>query len=153
MHVDETPSWARKWALPILALVALFLLPWTAWLTVTLPARHVSEHWDAAWVGFDVAEFVALAATAFGIWRRTAWLQAAAAAAGTLLCADAWFDVLLSHGDRKFWVAVAEAVVAEIPLAAVCFWIAVDAARFWARWQRLLPTLTSRGGRRAPARE
>ncbi len=129
---------AWRWALPVLATVAVLLLPWTAWLTVTLPSRHVSEHWDTAWVGFDLAEFITLALTAYGVWKRTSWLQAAAAAAGTLLLADAWFDVLLSAGGEKFWVAVVEAFVAELPLAALCFGIAYDVSRFIARWRHLV---------------
>ena len=94
-----------RWIVAILALVSIALLPWVLWLTVTLPSRHVSEHWDAAWVGLDVAEIVAFALTAFATWRRKPWLQAAAAAAGTLLLTDAWFDVLLSTGDEKVWLA------------------------------------------------
>lgn len=131
-------SWARRRALPILTVVALLLLPWTVWLTVTLPARHVSQHWDAAWVGFDVAEIFAFGATVLGIYRRAVWVEVAAAACGTLLIADAWFDVLLSTGDEKVWIAVAQAVVAEVPLAALCFWIALDVARFLSRWAEVL---------------
>src|ERR671936_770397 len=74
-----------RWVITILLLVAIALLPWVLWLTVTLPSRHVSEHWDAAWVGLDVAEILAFALTAFAAWRRKPWLQASAAAAGTLL--------------------------------------------------------------------
>jgi hypothetical protein len=127
-----------RWAVPVLATVAVLLLPWTVWLTVTLPSRHVSEHWDAAWVGFDAAEFIALALLAYAVWKRTSWLQAAASAAGTLLIADAWFDVLLSAGGRKFWVAVAEAIVAELPLAALCYAIAWDVSIFLSRWRHVL---------------
>jgi hypothetical protein len=139
MHERETVeirelSWIRRRALPILTLVALFLLPWTIWLTFALPSRHVSEHWDAAWVGFDVAELVALAATAVGIYRRAAWVEVSASVAGTLLLADAWFDIMLANSDEKIWVAVVEAAVAEIPLAILCFTIAFDVSRFLSRW-------------------
>jgi hypothetical protein len=127
-------SWIRHRALPVLTVVALLLLPWTVWLTVTLPSRHVSEHWDAAWVGFDVAEILALGATVLGIYRRAVWVEVTASVAGTLLLADAWFDILLSAGDEKLWVAVFEAVAAEIPLAALCFWIAFDLSRVLSRW-------------------
>jgi hypothetical protein len=137
-HSLRQLRWVRRWAMPLLGGVVLFLLPWTVWLTVTLPAKHVAEHWDAAWVGFDVAEVVALSFTAYGLWRRAPWVEVAASAAGTMLIADAWFDILLSGGDEKVWVAVAEAVVAEVPLAILCFWIAIDAARFWAGWLEVL---------------
>ena len=39
----------------LLALVAVALVPWTLYLTFTLPSRHVTIHYDLAWVGFDVA--------------------------------------------------------------------------------------------------
>jgi len=40
---------------------------------------------------------------------------------------DAWFDTLTSQpGNELAWAAV-EALVAELPLAAFCFWIAFDA--------------------------
>src|SRR5947209_20098212 len=90
-----------RWIVTILVLVAIVLLPWVLWLTVTLPSRHVSEHWDAAWVGFDTGEFLALALTAFGIWRAATWLQTAAGAAGTLLVADAWFDVQIGRASCR----------------------------------------------------
>jgi len=130
--------WMRRRALPVLTLVALFLLPWTVWLTVTLPSRHVADHWDAAWIGFDLAEVVAIGATAVGIYRRAVWVEVAASVAGTLLLADAWFDVLLSGGDEKLWIAVAEAAVAEVPLAVLCFTIAFDVSRFLSRWADVL---------------
>jgi hypothetical protein len=132
------PSWIRRRALPILTVVAILLLPWTVWLTATLPARHTSEHWDAAWVGFDVVEILALGATVLGIYRHAVWVQVTASVAGTLLLADAWFDILLTAGDEKVWVAVVQAVVAEVPLAALCFWIALDLTRFLLRWADVL---------------
>ena len=136
-----------RWVVTILVLVAIALLPWVLWLTMTLPSRHVSEHWAAAWIGLDVAEILAFVLTAYAAWRRAPWLQGAASAAGTLLLTDAWFDVLLSTGDEKVWLAVGQAVLSEIPLAILCFWIAWDTARFWRHWQ----SVTSRGGRRARA--
>jgi hypothetical protein len=137
-----------RWIVAILVLVSIALLPWVLWLTVTLPSRHVSEHWDAAWVGLDVAEILAFGLTAFATWRRAPWLQASAAAAGTLLLTDAWFDILLSTGDEKVWLAVGEAVLSEIPLAILCFWIAWDTARFWGHWQRIVQRLPARATRR-----
>ncbi len=141
--IGDTP-WLRHWVVPLYLLAALAFLPWTAWLTLTLPARHVSEHWDAAWTGLDVAEGLALAAVALGAYRRASWLQAAAGSAGTLLVADAWFDILLSSPGRKFWIAMAEAAFAELPLALLCFWIARDVARFWGRWQQMVELVPER---------
>src|ERR1041385_7242676 len=52
----ESPAPERlplpRWVTPLLTLVAIGLLPWTLWLTFSLPARHVSQHYDVAWAGF-----------------------------------------------------------------------------------------------------
>jgi hypothetical protein len=48
---------------------------------------------------------------------------------GTLLCCDAWFDVLTSRGASDITQAVLSAVLIELPLAALCFWIARNLAR------------------------
>ena len=47
---------------------------------------------------------------------------------GTLLCCDAWFDVLTSRGASDVAQAVASAVLVELPIAAVCFWMAGNLA-------------------------
>jgi len=84
----------------VLAAVVVALLPWTAFLTATLPGRHVTHHWDLAWVGFDLFEAAALAATLVALARNSARLAPIAAIAGTALLCDAWFDlVTASPGD------------------------------------------------------
>jgi len=70
--------------------------------------------------------------TAAAAWRRSPWVSAAAAATGTLLIVDAWFDIVLeSHGELRW--SVLTAVSAELPLAALCFWIAYRTERFLAQ--------------------
>jgi hypothetical protein len=49
----------------------------------------------------------------------------AAVAAGVLLCIDAWFDVTTSTPGAALATAVAMAVLAEIPLALLCFALAL----------------------------
>src|SRR2546421_7148770 len=142
------PKLLPRWVVGVLLGVPILLLPWTLWLTMSLPSRHVSEHWDAAWVGFDVGELLAFGLVAYAAWRRASWLQGAAAAAGTMLLCDAWFDVLLSTGDEKVWFAVGQAVLSEIPLALLCFWIAWDTARFWRNWQQLIDLMPPREAQR-----
>ena len=146
---DPLEATAWRWAAPAFLAVALFLLPWTVWLTWALPSRHVSHHWNLAWGGFDVALALAVALTGVGIYRRATWLQGAAVAAGVMLLVDAWFDITLASGAMSRWVAVGEAFVSEIPIAVFAFWIAADTVRFWDRWQ----LLTSRAGRPEPGRE
>jgi hypothetical protein len=103
------------------------LLPWTAYLSVTLPSEHESVHWDIVWPGFDVAIAAALAATIVALVRLSPYLPILAAIAGTLLCCDAWFDTLTSRPGTELAWATVEALVAELPLAAFCFWVALDA--------------------------
>jgi len=86
----------------VLAVTAVLLVPWTAWLAVRLPSRHVSPHWDIAWVGFDMILTVAIAATGIGLWRRARFAPFTATIAATLLLTDAWFDIFTSRsGDEK----------------------------------------------------
>ena len=86
--------------------------------------------------------------TAFAAWRRSPWVGVAAGATGTLLVTDAWFDVILSSGNDELRTALLLAAVAELPAAAVCFWIAYRTERFVARFVGV----TCRGGPREPAR-
>jgi hypothetical protein len=125
-----------RWLAPLLGLVAVFLVPWTLWLTLTLPSRHLSDHYDVAWVGFDVALAAAFAATAWATLRRSRWLVALAAVTATMLVCDAWFDIVTSHGSGETAEAVLEAVFGELPLAALCGWIVVDVERFQATVSR-----------------
>lgn len=112
---------------PALAAGALFLVPWAFWLARTLPAVHASRHWSIAWAGFDAALALGLASTALSATRHSPWLVAAASATGTLLVVDAWFDVLTARGGGELVVALLEAALVELPLAALSFWIVRDA--------------------------
>jgi hypothetical protein len=119
-----------RWVTPLLLLTAAGLLPWTLWLTFTLPSRHVTEHYDVAWVVFDCALFCAFAATAWCAVKGSQWLVPLAAATGTMLLCDAWFDVATSIGSGDALEAILEALLAELPLAFVCALVVYDAERF-----------------------
>jgi hypothetical protein len=125
---------------PFFLLAGLVLIPWTIWLTFTLPATHETENWRTVWAGFDLAEAAALVAVAVTALRRSLWLAPVAAIAGTLLCVDAWFDITLEAGGKHLLAAVLEAALVELPLAAICFWVARDVERAmkWtmAPWRR-----------------
>jgi hypothetical protein len=120
----SVPPWMTR----ILALVAIGLVPWTLWLTFSLPSRHLSQHYDVAWAGFDIALAAALAATSMAAVRRTRWVTPLAAATGTLLLCDAWFDVVTAQAGERL-EAVLEAALAELPLAALCALLVYDASR------------------------
>jgi len=114
-----------RWIAPLLVLGAVVLVPWTLVLAYRLPARHTTQHWDVAWVGFDIALAAALAATGWAVASRSEWAPAAAAVAATLLVCDAWFDNVLATSREEHIEAAVEAVLVEIPLAFFCVWLAL----------------------------
>ena len=119
----------RRAIAPFFLLAGLVLIPWTIWLTFSLPPRHETENWKTVWAGFDLAEAAALIGTAWTALRRSSWLAPVAAITGTLLCVDAWFDITLEAGGKHLLASVLEAALVELPLAAICFWVARDAER------------------------
>lgn len=125
-HVIERLRHARRWLLLVLGLVAVGLLPWIAYLSVTLPSRHVVHHWQVAWVGLDIAEVSALVATFVALLRNSPAVTVLASIAGTLLVCDAWFDVVTAQPGSDLAWALAFALMAELPLAALCFWLAFE---------------------------
>ena len=136
----------RRWVAPVFCLIGLGLLPWTLYLMSSLQPHHETGRWDLAWSGFDTGLAVLFLLTAVAAWRRSPWIEACAAATGTMLLCDAWFDVILESRGTEFQLALVEALALELPMAALCFWIARDADRF-AR-----AALTSLDGLTGPAR-
>jgi len=120
----ERPDLRRNWPAAVLALAAVVLIPWAIALGQMLPSRHVANHWDAAWTGFDAILAVSLLATAYAFVRRPDLVRGLAAVSGTLLLCDAWFDLLTSSPGRDLEVALLLALLGELPLAIVCFLLA-----------------------------
>ena len=115
----------RRWLAPVFFLAGLGLVPWTAYLILTLPGRHVQTgYYDVAWGGFDVGLAALLVATGAGLVRRRLWVQSTATAAATMLVCDAWFDVLSSRPGHEQLTALALAATAELPSAFVCLLVA-----------------------------
>ena len=120
---DIVPShaWLRRTReLRILLVVgsAVLLVPWIAYLAVTLPPQYVADNWDVTWVGFDVLLLAMMVATAVLGYLRRQLLVVTAFATGVLLVCDAWFDVMTAApADR--WLSVLTATLGELPLAAV----------------------------------
>jgi hypothetical protein len=107
--------------LTVLTAACVFLGPWIVYLAFSLPDRYVAGQWRPAWIGFDVLLLLALATTAYLVWRRRQLAIASALVGGTLLVCDAWFDTMLSWGTSDFPVSVTTAVVGELPLALLLF--------------------------------
>ena len=97
------------------------LVGWIIVLGLTLHRSFHTQHWKGAWVGFDLILLLAFASTGWAFWRGRQIVIACLIVTGTLLCCDAWFDVLLDAGTPDVWLSVASAVIVELPLAFLMF--------------------------------
>jgi hypothetical protein len=141
------PSSLRAWVVLVFGIVGIGLLPWAIWLSASLKPHHVTDSWDLAWSGFDVGLALCFCGTAVAAHRRSPWVGALAAATGTLLLVDAWFDIVLeSHGSEQM-TAILEAGIFEIPMAVFCYGIAYRTERFLAKVVQQSLHLTPAGER------
>jgi hypothetical protein len=134
MKPEETrePTKVRTvpwWVGPAFAILAACTVPWVIFLAVTLPRRATFAHYRSVWVGFDVGLIGVLALTALLAWLARPQVALAATAASTMLVVDAWFDMMTTPRGDRFWVSVLLAGLVELPLAAICLWIALHAAQ------------------------
>lgn len=111
----------------VLLLGAVVMVPWTVYLAATLPHRVHTQHYALAWAGFDVMLCLSLLATAVSILRRGRWLPGLAASTATFLLVDAWFDVVTSPTQDDLQLALASAILVELPTALACLLISVHA--------------------------
>lgn len=106
----------RRIRLVLMVGAIVWLIPWIAYLAVTLPDRYVSYNWTATWVGFDVLLLMFMVATVvLGLLRRQL-LVLSAFTTGVLLTCDAWFDVMTAAPSDR-WPSILTAVLVELPLA------------------------------------
>jgi hypothetical protein len=111
----------RRLALIVAGACCVILAGWIVVLAATLPHHFNAHHWRAVWVNFDIFLLAAFAATAWAIWRERQVLILLLVATGTMLCCDAWFDVGTSLATGGFWLSLASALFAELPLALLAF--------------------------------
>ncbi|MER0445501.1 hypothetical protein ABR738_13165 [Streptomyces sp. Edi4] len=109
----------------VLTGAGIALVPWMVVLAKTLPASTEVSHWSTAWVGLDALLAVGLTGTGVLVRRGDPRAAQAAAAAGAVLVVDAWFDVMTAAAGAEFGVALGLALVAELPMAAICAYIAL----------------------------
>jgi hypothetical protein len=109
----------RRIALIVIMICCLVLAAWTGLLAATLPRYYRTGGWRGAWVGFDIALLGAFLATGWASWRRRQVLILCLIVLATLLCCDAWFDVVLDARTSGFWISLISALVVELPLAAL----------------------------------
>jgi hypothetical protein len=117
----SSPGSTRRRKLFLLGTIVccVVLAVWIGVLAVTLPRYYRAGGWRGAWVGFDVAELAAFAATAWAAWRGRQVLIMCLTVLATLLLCDAWFDVTLNLRTSGFLVSLLSALLIEIPLAVI----------------------------------
>jgi len=111
----------RRLGLLVMTACCVALAAWIAILILTLPMRYTSHDWRGVWVGLDLAELAAFAATAWAAWHQRQILIFLMVVTGTLLVCDAWFDLALAYGSREFTMSLVSALVVELPLATLLF--------------------------------
>jgi hypothetical protein len=109
----------RAILLGVIIVCCVGLAAWTGLLAATLPRYYRSGGWRGAWVGFDIALLLAFASTGWASWRRRQMLIICLVVVATLLCCDAWFDVVLNAHTKGFQASLLSALLIELPLAAV----------------------------------
>jgi hypothetical protein len=119
-----------RWFLaPALSLAGLAMIPWLAALGWFLPGTATVPHWNLAWVGLDGLEAVGLFTTGRLIRRGDRRYTVTATLTGTALLIDAWFDMLTAASRGDLLAAVLMACIAELPLSALCFLLALRVSR------------------------
>jgi hypothetical protein len=107
-------TFSAVWQGRLLAFAGLALLPWMGYLAATLPPAEA-----AAWIALDSLEAACLLAAGARLTAGRA-PRLPAAGAALLLAADACTDLLTSAPGAELAAALAMAVCAELPLAALC---------------------------------
>jgi phosphoglycerol transferase MdoB-like AlkP superfamily enzyme len=115
---------AFRWLVRAVAVSAAVLMPWAAYLAVSLPASVSARHWPAAWAGLDVVMAAGLAATAWLAVRRDRRMTFPAVSTATLFLVDAWFDVCTAPAGRPLAMALGDMCV-EVAEAAGCLALTV----------------------------
>jgi len=125
-ELDAPDSAARKVSqrrrtilLALVIVCCLLLAAWIGVLAATLPRYYRAGDWRGAWVGFDIALLATFAVSGWAAWRRRQILIICLVVLATLLCCDAWFDVVLDARTSGFEVSLLSAILIELPLAAV----------------------------------
>lgn len=113
------------WVAALYGVLVLITIPWTVYIGLTLPSKNLSQHWDAAWVGLDIAIAIFLVLNAIFSYKESKWLVMSATATSTLLILDAWFDIITARHGRPLEASLASAIFVEIPLAILTFRVAL----------------------------
>lgn len=115
-----------NWVPFVYGTACVVLIPWTILLAHFLPPRYISHNWDIAWTGFDVFMAVLFALTAFFAVKKSKYISISSTMLGTILLIDAWFDILTAKPGIAASRSILEAIIVEIPLSLISFWLAYN---------------------------
>ena len=145
--LEVTLARGRKLGALFSIVACTVLVGWIIVLLFTLHRSFHSHYWRAAWVGFDIVLLFGFAATGWAFWRGRQIVIACLLVTATLLCCDAWFDVILDLGTSGQWVSIGSALVVELPIAFLMF----AAARRLIRLSALVAVGGSAAGESPPS--
>ena len=120
----RTDWWRRPLVITISLAATMAFLGWIAVLALTLPTRYLANHWNVAWVGFDVMLLISLLATGWAMAGRRPSAGTALMVSAAMLVCDAWFDVTTASGATTTLISIGLAAV-ELPAAAGLAWAAI----------------------------
>ncbi|WP_285247708.1 MULTISPECIES: hypothetical protein [unclassified Pseudarthrobacter] len=115
----------RRLAIGCGAASTLFYVAWILYLSQTMPSVTVAYNWNMAWLALDAFECLTALLTAVFLFRNSIGAILTAAAFSTSLCIDALFDVTTAQQGPPLLTAVLEAVLVELPFAALSATLAV----------------------------
>ncbi len=145
--LEVTLARGRKLGALFSIVACTVLVGWIIVLLFTLHRSFHAHYWRLAWVGFDIVLLFGFAAIGWAFWRGRQIVIACLLVTGTLLCCDAWFDVMLDLGTSGQWVSIASALVVELPIAFLMF----AAARRLIRLSALVAVGGSAAGESPPS--
>ena len=116
--LGRRPPKQRLLVVVVTCIGAAVLVPWIAFLSVSLPRSHSVRQWNVVWVGFDIALAACLGLSGWWVVQRRQLAILGLVVAATLLVCDAWFDMCLAWGtSEQTWALVGAAI--ELPVAAL----------------------------------
>jgi hypothetical protein len=104
--------------------MAVVLVPWIVYLSISLPTRNITKHWDLSWVGLDILIMFDLFLTGFFSKINSSWVIVTASSAGSFLLIDAWFDIIRSKPGLEIKESITLAVFVELPISIYSFYLA-----------------------------
>jgi hypothetical protein len=113
-----------QWVSTVYLFLAVVLVPWTIYLAISLPRRHVQPHWDVLWVGLDIGILILFLLTGVLASIKSRLVIISLSATASFLLVDSWFDIASAKAGYQFEQSLSLALFIEIPLAILGYYLA-----------------------------